>query len=71
VQIPAATNPGDYQIKCELVENGRTTFTTPITISVDDFVIPDERHLAMVGLVIGRVSIAIGQIFLLVFSRIC
>jgi hypothetical protein len=51
VQIPASTSAADYQTKCELVENGRVTLTVPINISVDDFVIPDERHLSLAGLV--------------------
>jgi len=49
IHIPAATNAADYQTKCELVENGRVTASVPITISVDDFVLPDERHLNLVG----------------------
>jgi len=49
VHIPAATNAADYQTKCELLENGRVTANVPITISVDDFVLPDERHLNLVG----------------------
>jgi len=49
IHIPAATSAADYQTRLELVENGRVTASVPITISVDDFVLPDERHLNLVG----------------------
>jgi len=49
IHIPAAASAADYQTKCELLENGKVTATVPITISVDDFVLPDERHLNLVG----------------------
>lgn len=49
LQIPPTIFPGDYQARCELVEDGKVVGQLPISLHVDDFLIPDERHLAMMG----------------------
>jgi hypothetical protein len=51
VQIPPTVAAGEYKGECELIEAGETSAWAPIRLTVDDFVIPDERHLLMVGLV--------------------
>ena len=49
LQIPPTIEPGDYEARCELVEDGQAVAQLPISLSIDDFLIPDERHLTMVG----------------------
>lgn len=50
LQLPPTAKPGEYQATFELVEAGKTVASAPLRLLVDDFVIPDERHLLMVGL---------------------
>lgn len=49
ILIPPLVNPGQYQGACELVEEGKVTANLPIMVTVDDFILPDQRHLVMVG----------------------
>ncbi len=49
VAIPPTAKPGAYETRCELMEDGQVVATLPVKLSVYDFVIPDERHLTMVG----------------------
>lgn len=49
IQIPPTVPAGRYDGNCELVENGKVTAMSAIQLEVEDFVIPDERHLLMVG----------------------
>lgn len=49
VQIPPTIPPGTYKTTCELVEEGKAAGFIAIQLTVDEFVIPDERHLLMVG----------------------
>ena len=51
IQIPPTIAPGNYESICELIEDGHTSFSAPVKIHVEDFVLPDERHLALVGAV--------------------
>lgn len=51
VQIPPTVPAGEYKGECELIEGGKTKARVPVSLTVDDFVIPDERHLLMVGTV--------------------
>ncbi len=50
VQIPPTVPAGVYEGKCELVEQGDSAASVPITIVVEEFVIPDQRHLLMAGM---------------------
>jgi len=50
LQIPPTATPGPYLGQIELVIDNQTNASLPIKLTVDDFVIPDERHLSMVGL---------------------
>jgi len=47
--VPAAARPGDYQTTFEVLEGSRVVSTLVVTLRVHDFVIPDDRHLLMVG----------------------
>jgi hypothetical protein len=51
LHIPAEAPAGDYSAACDLIEDGQTAplATTPLRLHVHDFVLPDERHLMMVG----------------------
>lgn len=49
VQIPPTAAPGDYEGKVELHEAGKPVTAIPIQIHVEDFVIPDDRGLSIVG----------------------
>jgi hypothetical protein len=51
IQIPPTIAPGNYESNCELIEDGHTSFSAAVKIHVEDFVLPDERHLALVGAV--------------------
>ncbi|MGE5608009.1 MAG: hypothetical protein ACM359_02040, partial [Bacillota bacterium] len=51
IQIPPTAPPGEYQATYEVLESGKSRTSVAIKVTVDDFVIPDERHLLMVGLV--------------------
>ncbi len=47
--VPAAARAGDYQTTLEVLEGSRVVSTLVVTLRVHDFVIPDDRHLLMVG----------------------
>ncbi|MGH7214162.1 MAG: hypothetical protein ACREIT_05310 [Tepidisphaeraceae bacterium] len=51
LHIPPQTPPGEYETACEILAGGveRPVAAVPVKITVYDFVIPDERHLMMVG----------------------
>lgn len=55
VHVPPGTRAGAYQAKCDVIEPegkgdaGRVLATVPVRLDVADFVLPDERHLMMVG----------------------
>lgn len=52
LRIPPQTPPGDYRASVDLVETAAASgaiSTVPLKITVHDFVLPDERHLQMVG----------------------
>ncbi len=49
VAIPPTAKPGSYEARCELMEDGQVVSTLPVKLTVYDFVLPDERHLTMVG----------------------
>lgn len=49
IQVPATTLPGAYATTVELVQDGQRIAVLPIALKVYDFVLPDERHLHMVG----------------------
>ncbi|CAN5672516.1 hypothetical protein BH09PLA1_BH09PLA1_26580 [soil metagenome] len=53
VHIPPEARAGDYLANCEVIESGskRALATVPIKLTVHDFVLPDDRHLMMVGAV--------------------
>ena len=50
VRVPPTVPPGQYAGTCELVDDGKAVASIPFNLTVHDFVIPDERHLLMVGL---------------------
>ena len=47
--IPATAKPGSYTGAIDLQAGGQIIASIPVQLTVWDFVIPDERHLAMVG----------------------
>jgi hypothetical protein len=51
VHVPAEAKPGDYSATCDVVETGVAQPLGSVTVNlhVHDFVLPDERHLMMVG----------------------
>ena len=49
IPVPLAAKPGDYQGSCELLDGRHVLSTLAIKVRVHDFVIPDERHLSLVG----------------------
>jgi hypothetical protein len=49
LQIPTIAKAGDYQTTLELLQRDAVVSTQVLTLHVDDFVLPDERHLQMVG----------------------
>jgi hypothetical protein len=49
VQIPPTAKPGRYNSSIELQKDGQVIETVPLSVNVYDFVLPDERHLHMVG----------------------
>lgn len=49
VHIPPTIAPGVFEGKIELADGKRAVESLPIKLAVDDFVLPDERHLLMVG----------------------
>jgi hypothetical protein len=51
LHIPPETPPGDYVAQCELMEDviPQPLSTVALKLKVYDFVLPDERHLAMTG----------------------
>ena len=49
ITIPASAKPGKYATTIDLMRDGEKLESTPLTINVYDFVLPDERRLHMVG----------------------
>jgi hypothetical protein len=51
LRIPPQTKAGDYTASCDVLQNGAAQPLSSITVKlhVHDFVLPDERHLMMVG----------------------
>ncbi|HSI36545.1 MAG TPA: hypothetical protein VK986_23370 [Tepidisphaeraceae bacterium] len=47
--IPPTAKPGLYATTVEVLQDGRRLDSAPLTVNVYDFVLPDERHLHMVG----------------------
>lgn len=47
--VPAAAKPGDYQTTFEVLERNAVVSTLVVTLHVNDFVLPTERNLQMVG----------------------
>src|SRR5688572_24946726 len=50
VQLPPTVPPGEYTGSVDLLDDGKTVASLPIKLTIHDFVLPDERHLNMVGL---------------------
>ena len=51
IRVPPTAPAGRYESVVELVQSGRTLFSAPLMVEVDEVVIPDDRHLVMVGAV--------------------
>src|SRR5437016_1349648 len=49
VQVPVKTPTGQYATTVELLRDGQRVESVPLKLNVYDFVLPDERHLHMVG----------------------
>ena len=49
VSIPPTATPGLYATTVEVLHDGQRIDSAPLTVNVYDFVLPDERHLHMVG----------------------
>ena len=49
LHIPPETKAGEYATTCDLLESGKVIGSVPLKVTVHDFVLPDERHLVMVG----------------------
>jgi hypothetical protein len=49
VQVPVKTPPGQYATSVELLRDGQRVESVPLKLNVYDFVLPDDRHLHMVG----------------------
>lgn len=49
VQVPPTAKPGQYTTSVDLFRDGDRVETVPLALTVYDFVLPDERHLQMVG----------------------
>jgi len=49
VRIAATAAPGRYEGACEIVQHGRTLASLPVALNVEEFVLPDDRHLQVVG----------------------
>jgi hypothetical protein len=51
LHIPAEARPGDYTANCDVLQAGVDQPVSSVTVNlhVHDFVLPDERHLMMVG----------------------
>lgn len=49
LQVPPTAKPGKYATKIEIMRNGTPIESVPLSLTVYDFVLPDERHLQMVG----------------------
>ncbi len=47
--IPPTATPGQYVTTVEVLKDGQKIDSVPLTLNVYDFVLPDERHLHMVG----------------------
>ncbi|HRK31654.1 MAG TPA: hypothetical protein PLD59_11295, partial [Tepidisphaeraceae bacterium] len=51
LKIPPQTPPGTYRASVEVIDSGSTSAlsSVPVSVTVHDFVLPDERHLLMAG----------------------
>lgn len=49
LQVPTTAKPGQYATTVEITRDGTNVESVPLTLTVYDFVLPDERHLQMVG----------------------
>ncbi|MDB5323516.1 MAG: hypothetical protein JWN40_5147 [Phycisphaerales bacterium] len=49
VQVPPTAKPGQYTTSVDLIRDGERVESVPLSLTVYDFVLPDERHLQMVG----------------------
>mgnify|MGYP005840135151 CR=1 FL=1 len=51
IRIPPETPPGEYRGSVDVFDSGRdgAVSTVPVRLVVHNFVLPDERHLMMVG----------------------
>jgi hypothetical protein len=49
VQVPPAALAGQYEARYELMDDRASVAIAGVKVQVDDFVIPDDRHLLMVG----------------------
>src|SRR5206468_2119083 len=49
LQVPTTAKPGQYATTVEIMRDGTKVESVPLTLTVYDFVLPDERHLQMVG----------------------
>jgi len=51
LRIPAPTRAGEYVARCDLLQSGKREplGSVDVKLTVFDFVLPDERHLTMVG----------------------
>jgi hypothetical protein len=49
VMVPTTAKPGKYATTIDLMRDGEKIESAPLTLTVYDFVLPDERRLHMVG----------------------
>ncbi len=51
VRVPPEAKAGDYEARLDILESGnnRAVASVPVDMTVYDFVLPDERHLNLVG----------------------
>jgi hypothetical protein len=49
IHVPPLATPGTYTARCELLESGSVTATLDVQLTVDEFILPVERHVALVG----------------------
>ncbi|MCS7032821.1 MAG: hypothetical protein NZ561_02375, partial [Phycisphaerae bacterium] len=52
IRIPPETPPGDFRFAVELNDTRTSAISSvPVRLTVHDFVLPDERHLVLCGLI--------------------
>jgi hypothetical protein len=49
VRVPPIAKPGQYTTSVDLIRDGERVESVPLSLTVYDFVLPEERHLQMVG----------------------